>query len=108
MIDNAPEIESSLNGRFEPGVFVEPLAARATAFEIVGERGIRLHTPAGPFDFNLDDGAGPVRQAIVDGGQLHVFEVALPEGDEAEAVEVLQAEFQDRVAAYIVGPAPRD
>lgn len=107
MILNAPEIESSLNARFEPGVFVEPLAARATGFELVGDRGVRLHTPAGHFDCNLAVGAESVRQAIVDGGQLHIFEVALPDGDETEALETLEVEFEDRVAAYVVGPAPR-
>ncbi|OAH29599.1 hypothetical protein AX289_23095 [Methylorubrum populi] len=109
MIDNAPEIEGSLNERFEPGVYIAPLAARATAFEIVGERGIRLHTPAGPFDGNFDTAYGPVRQAIIDGGQLYVFEVALPqEEDEAKAAEILKAEAEKRVSAYIVGPVPRD
>lgn len=107
MIDNAPEIESALNQRGEPAVFVEPLAARATAFELVGQRGVRLHTPGGPVDVNLPVGADAVRQAIADGGQLHVFEVDLPRGEEPEATALLRAEFDERVSAYVVGPAPR-
>ncbi|GJD87878.1 hypothetical protein BHAOGJBA_1384 [Methylobacterium hispanicum] len=107
MIDNAPEIESALNGRGEPAVFIGTLAARAAGFELVGERGVRLHTPAGPVDVNLPAGADAVRQAIADGGQLHVFEVDLPQGDEPEAAALLRSEFDERVAAYVVGPAPR-
>lgn len=105
---HAPEVESGLNERGEPSIYIEPLAARATAFEIVGDLGIRLHSPSGPIELRLPEGAEPVRQAMSDGGQLHVFEVRMPEEGEGDPVEViLAAEFDQRVSAYVIGPAPR-
>lgn len=107
MIDQAPEVESAVNERGEPSIYIEPLSARATAFEIVGDLGIRLHSPDGPIELRLPEGADPVRQAMSDGGQLHVFEVNMPGADEGEAAEILSAEFEGRVSAYVIGPAPR-
>lgn len=103
----APEVESGLNERGEPSIYIEPLQARATAFEILGDLDIRLHSPAGAVDLRLSDGADVVRQAMADGGQLHVFEVLMPAADEGEPAEILSAEFEQRVSAYVIGPAPR-
>ncbi|MGU3404728.1 hypothetical protein [Methylobacterium brachiatum] len=103
----APEVESGLNERGEPSIYIEPLQARATAFEILGDLDIRLHSPAGAVDLRLSDGAEVVRQAMADGGQLHVFEVLMPASDEGEPAEILSSEFEQRVSAYVIGPAPR-
>lgn len=108
MMHEAPEVESGVNERGEPSIYIDPLPVRATAFEIVGELGIRLLSPAGPIELRLPEGAEPVRQAMSDGGQLHVFEVRMPEEGEAGTAEaVLAAEFDQRVSAYVIGPAPR-
>jgi hypothetical protein len=107
MMHQAPEVESAVNERGEPSIYIEPLSDRATAFEFVGDLGIRLHSPAGPIELRLPEGAEPVRQAMSDGGQLHVFEVRMPEEGEGEAAEILSVEFEQRVSAYVIGPAPR-
>ena len=103
----APEVESGLNEKGEPSIYIEQLEARATSFEILGDLEIRLHSPVGVVDLRLSDGAEVVRQAMADGGQLHVFEVLMPTPDEGEAAEILSAEFERRVSAYVIGPAPR-
>lgn len=103
----APEVESGLNERGEPSIYIEPLQARATAFEILGDLDIRLHSAAGTVDLRLSDGTEVVRQAMADGGQLHVFEVLMPAPDEGEPAEILSSEFEQRVSAYVIGPAPR-
>jgi hypothetical protein len=107
MSEPAPEVESALNERGEPSIYIEPLEARATAFEIVGDLDIRLHSPAGIIELRLSEGAELVRQAMSDGGQLHVFEVRMPGPDEGAPAELLASEFEQRVAAYVIGPAPR-